>query len=420
MIKFHHTVLGGEALKDKALNLIIKIKYELAVFILLCIQACMSLDFLNGMVDRFLVYYLADFSMAINSRLLIGSLVNLLTDHPTETWINCFAGIVLVLTLLFTSIIIGRIIRQTDEKFLPCILVLTLFFTSGSFTLYGFSEFFGLLDIYMYLFVVISALIVRNKYLKWLILPLCVCGMMINYAFPLSYFVFIALILLYHICTEEKKLGNIILLVVSCITVLALMIYCVFYAKNYTLMSFEEIWAIMEEKFGGELTYGQMRYYDYYLFGNEEQEQIMNIEMDGMTPIQFIKVYFRFMVEYGYNFTHLVIVLVTAIPVVAAFWYIWIKCIRASKTKTDKFIFACFILANLGIVACCILSTDLTRWFGMGITIQFGLCYYMFAMKNKIFEDVMMKIKETLKGKTVLVAAVYIAYASCGYFTITG
>ena len=84
----------------------LKIKYELVLFLMLLVQACFNLDFVNGMDRNFLLYYLVDFSMGKTSRLLIGSLVNLLTDNPTKVWINCFAGVVLLLTFIFTSVIL--------------------------------------------------------------------------------------------------------------------------------------------------------------------------------------------------------------------------------------------------------------------------------------------------------------------------
>lgn len=408
-------------MKTKAVNLISKYKYELAAFLLLCIQACINIDFSRGMSERFYSYYLVDFSMGKTSRLLIGSLVNLLTDRPTVVWINCFAAVVLVLTFALTSILIGRIIKSVDSEMRSCIVVFSLFFVSGAFTFYGFSKFFGLLDIYMYLLAVFSVLVVKHKLLRWLIPLFCVCGVLINYAFPISYFLIIALVLLYLIFTEEKKAGNIIILLLSCLLSAAIMLFCIFYGKHTTTVTFDEMWQIMEQKIGMELEYSHVSYYDYYLFGNEEREALVGVELDGMTPAEFVKAYMKYMTMFGYNTSDMLSVAFGALPVLAVFWTIWLRCIKTSETKGKKFVYACFMLSALGIVACCLTSTDFTRWAGSGVMVQFCLGYYMFKAKDKPFEKAMGEIREFLKGKAFLAGIVYVVYASLiSLFNITG
>lgn len=408
-------------LKEKSLNIISKFKYELSVFLLLCIQGCIDTTVFRGMDPGYYGYYLADFSMGKTSRLLIGSFVNLLTDKPTVEWMNGFAAVVLVLVYFFTAVLIGRVIKSTDSNLRPCIIIFSLFSVSGAFGVYTFSRFFGLLDIYMYLFTVLSVVAVRNKMFRWLIPLFCIGGVLINYVYTIAYFPLIAAVLLYLIFTQEKKTGNIILFTVMCAVTVALMFYCAFVGKETATFTFEEMHKIMEQKLGEELTYDQIHYFDYYLYGSHENEERLGVDMSGMTPVEFISALLWYLREEGYNFSGIRTVAIGALPIFAVFWVIWIKCMKNAQTKPRKFVYLCFMLVPVFALACCILSTDMTRWAAAGLIVQFGLGMFMFAMKDEPFEKTVRYFKEKLKGKGFIVAAVWLVYASgISLFTITG
>lgn len=408
-------------LKKKAINVISKFKYELAAFLLLCVQAFVDSDLLRGMDPGFYGYYLADFSMGKTSRLLIGSFVNLLTDNPTVEWINGFAAVILVLTYIFTALLIGKVIKSTDSQLRPCVVIFSLFAVSGAFGVYTFSKFFGLTDIYMYLFTVLSVVAVRNRMFKWLIPLFCIGGVLINYVYTIAYFPLIAAVLLYLIFTQEKKAGNIILFVAVCAVSVLLMFYCAFIGKETATFTFEEMQSIMESKLGEELTYDQIHYYDYYLYGSHQNEELYGVNMQGMTPVEFIGALLWYLSEVGYNFRGMITVTLSALPVFIGFWVLWFRCIREAETKPRKFIYLCFMLVPLFTVLCCVLSTDMTRWAASGTIVQFGLCMFMFAVKDKPFEKVMLKFKELIKGRGVIVAVIWIVYESgITLFSITG
>lgn len=408
-------------MKDKVLNIISKTKYELSVFLILCVQACINTDIFSGMDTGFYGYYLADFSMGKTSRLLIGSFVNLLTDKPTVGWINGFAAVVLILVYIFTAILIGRVIKSTDKKLRPCIIIFSLFAVSGAFGVYTFSKFFGLLDIYMYLFTVLAVVAVQNRMFKWLIPLFCIGGVLINYVYTIAYFPLIAAVLLYLIFTREKKAGNIILFIVMCTVTVALMFYCAFVGKETATFTFDEFHKIMEQKLGQELTYDQIHYFDYYLYGSHENEERLGVDMSGMTPVEFISALLWYLREEGYNFSGIKAVAIGSFPVIAVFWAIWLRCIKFAQTKPEKFVYLCFMLVPAFAAVCCILSTDMTRWAASGLIVQFGIGLFLASVKDEPFEKTMLYFKEKLKGKGFVVAAVWVVYASSiTLFSLTG
>ena len=397
-----------------------KFRYELSAFLLLVIQACMNIDFRNGMDNNFYVYYLADFSMGKTSRLLIGSLINLLTDKPTTVWLNCFAAVVLLLTFILTSLLVGRVIKSTEGKMRTVITVFSLFFVSGAFTFWGFSKFFGILDIYMYLLAVISVIAAHNRIFRWLIPAFCVGGVLINYVFTISYYPIIALVLLYLIATSEKKAGNVIILLLSGGISVALMFYCLIVGKTTATMPFEEMWQIMEDKLGTEISYNAATYYEFYLYGTEENSVSYGIDMNASVS-NFIEAFSRYLLESAHNIRDFISVTIGALPVFGVFWYIWGKCFGAAETKLKKFVFFCIIVSPVFTVICCLLSTDITRWAAPGIFTQFILGFVMFAGKDKLFEDTLLSIRAKLKGRSFVVIMLWLVYAS--FFTsysITG
>ncbi len=420
MIEFC-VVKAVNRLKEKAINLFSKFKYELSVFLILCVQACIDKSIFYGVNAGYYCYYLADFSMGKTSRLLIGSFVNLLTDKPTVEWINGFAAVVLILVYIFTAVLIGRVIKSTDSKLRTCVIVFSLFSVSGAFGVHTFSRFFGLLDIYMYLFTVISVVAVRNKMFKWLIPLFCIGGVLINYVYTIAYFPLIAAVLLYLIFTQEKKTGNIILFTVMCTVTVALMFYCAFVGKETATVTFEEMQAIMERKIGEKLTYGHIHYYDFYLYGNHQSLEQLGLNMSEMKPADFIAALLWYLREKGYYFGGIKAVAIGALPAFYVFWTIWFRCIKNSLTKPRKFIYLCFMLVPIFAIMCCVFSTDMTRWAASGLIVQFGIGLFMFAVKDEPFEKTMLYFKERLKGKGFVVAAIWAVYvSSISLFSIMG
>ena len=407
-------------LKIKASSIVSKYKYELSAFVLLIFQACLDIDFRQGMDRNFYSYYLADFSMGRTSRLLIGSLVNLLTDKPTVLWINCFAAVVLVLTFAFTSLLIGKIIKAADNETRPVIAVFSLFFVSGAFTFRGFSSFFGILDIYMYLFAVLSLVIVRNKAFRWFIPLICIGGLLVNYIFIFSYYPIIALVLLYLIATEEKKTANVIILLVSAILMAVLTFYCLIIGKTTATMPFEDMWQAMENKLGTELEYENVSYYKFYLYGEHLIPEGYGININDSVS-DFAVAFTRFLKENAFNAQAYFKVAIGAVPVLIVFWAVWMRCIKKAETKIKKLVYLCFMISPVFALICCLLSTDIARWAAPGIMTQFMLGYFMFAVKDKPFAETVAELKEKLRGKAFAVVILWAVYASFrSIYTIIG
>lgn len=397
--------------KDKLLLLFDKFGYELFVFILLAVQVLDNSHRTEAMSPIRTTFYLGDLSMGFASRLIIGSFVNLLTDNPTPEWLASYGRVVLWAVLIAVSIVLGRILRKTAKEMKDAALIFTLFFCTGSLTLYGFSYFFGMLDIYMFIAMLASALLINNKYLRWLVPLLSVFGVFVNYAYLITYFPLVILLILYN-TAKTKKPVDIIYFIASCLPIIAATVYCVLFERNSVTITFSELWDTMIEKSGYPFVYEEVCYFDFYLFGVSDSYGVANFEFNNMTPIEFLTSLPKIVFSLELDTTTYFILGSIALPVLAVFISLWIKCIKLSQTKTEKFVFLCAILATLLIFLNCIISNDITRWVEAGFIVQFGFVFFLFAKRDETFRRVIIRTKEWMKGKSLLLVLGFFVHAT--------
>ena len=82
---------------EKIKNIASQWKNEAVIFLMTMITVFINIDELSGIHHMFVTQYISDFSMGINSRMLIGSIIKLLNPHPTEEWLTNFAIVFLII-----------------------------------------------------------------------------------------------------------------------------------------------------------------------------------------------------------------------------------------------------------------------------------------------------------------------------------
>ncbi len=386
-------------------------KYELGIFVLLCLQAFMNLRYFYMVGEFSRLYFLVDYSMGKASRLLVGSIVRLLTDNPTSEWIKNFSLIVLFITIFFTAIFVGKAIKRTDESLRTQVYIFAMFFVSGSFTMYNYSKFVGLLDIYMFIFAAFAAVFACNKYLRYLVPFLCVAGVFTHQTFAISYFPLVILIVFYLMITQEKKAGNVIVFAVTSAVTVAATLFCILKGPETMTVTFEEAAEIIMQR-NKDVQLSDMNNLAFYLF-NIAPEEI------GLTPEQiadaslwdFLSTMGGFITKNKITLKGVISILLPVTMVLSFFYAIWIRCIKITESKAKRFVYACFIMFTVFIPVCCIVSTDYIRWVQAGMLTQFGLGFLMFTRKDEAFSKVMDEFKAFFSDKKLLLFAVYAAYA---------
>ncbi len=399
-------------MKTKAAKIFSSIKYELCIFVLLAVQALRWIvpNFYVGEYLR--VYYLVDLSMAKTSRLLIGSIVKLLNPDPSPEWIAGFATVAVFAVLLFASILIGKVIRFSNEEVKPQLLVFAAFAVTGVFTFTGFSVFLGFLDVWMLLVTLLAVVCACNKYLRWFVPVLCATGVFIHNAYALTYFSLIILVVFYLMVTSEKKAGNAVVFLISGAVTAALTLFVTLRGSETATVTYEQLFEILKNKGGHVYDDRGIESIAYYILNIPPSYTGYTAEFIADASL-WESIYYtaKFALQdisLGYTFSNLIF----GISVLAAFWAIWIKCIKNTEVKSRKFVYACFMLFSLLIFILMVVAYDFARWFQAGILVQFGLVMFMFFSKDEPFEKTMQELGTFFGNKKLLVMLVFIVYAT--------
>lgn len=399
-------------MKTKAAKIFSSIKYELCIFILLVIQAVSNLypRFSVGEYTR--LYYLVDYSMGKTSRLLVGSLVKLLNPDPSPRWIAGFCMVVLGAVLILSAVVIGKVIRCSDAEIKAQTLVLTAFAVTGMFTFLNFSLYLGFLDIWMFIIALIAIPCISNKYLRWLVPVLCAVGVFIHNAFAITYFPLIALVAFYVVVTKEKKLASSIVFVVSCVVAVAVTLWVSVKGAGTATMTYEQLVEALRNRGGYTYTDFGIDNIAFYLLDIPPQNTGVTPEMvAGASALERLKLMAGVNLA-DISLTHTISLTAFGGAVIAAFWAVWVKCMKNTESKGRRFVYLCFILSAFTIPLGMLVAQDFIRWFQAAIITQFAFAMFMIVAKDEPFKKTLQQLGIYFKDKTVLLAIMFIVYAT--------
>ncbi len=399
-------------MKTKAAKIFSSIKYELCVFVLLAVQAVSNLHphFSVGEYTR--LYYLVDYSMGKTSRLLIGSLVKLLNPDPSPRWIAGFCMVVLGVVLLFSAILIGKVIKCSDSEIKAQTLVLTAFAVTGMFTFSNFSLYLGFLDIWMFIIAIIAMLCIDNKYLRWLVPVLCVVGVFIHNGFAITYFPLFGLAIFYLIVNKEKKFADSVVFIASCAVTVAATLWVSVKGAGTATITYEQLFETLRNKGGFTYTDFGIKNIAFYLLDIPPENTGVTAEMvAGANALERLIMMAKVNLA-DISLTYTVSLVVFGTAVIAACWAVWIKCMKNTESKGRRFVYLCFMLSVLTIPLGMIVAQDFIRWYQSAIITQFALAMFMLVMKDEPFKKTMQQLGVFFKDKTVLIAIMFIAYAT--------
>ncbi|MBE6820619.1 MAG: hypothetical protein E7516_06175 [Ruminococcaceae bacterium] len=406
-------------MKTKAARIFSSIKYELCIFMVLAVQAVSNLypDFSVGEYTR--LYYLVDYSMGKTSRLLIGSLVKLLNPDPSPRWIAGFCMIVLAVVLLFSAIIIGKVIKCADSEIKAQALVLTAFAITGMFTFSNFSLYLGFLDIWMFIIAIIAMLCIDNKYLRWLVPVLCAVGVFIHSGFAATYFPLFGLAVLYLVFSKEKKFADSVVFIASCAVTVAATLWVLVKGAGTATITYEQFFETLKNKGGFTYTdFGIENIAFYFLDIPPENTGITAEMVAGANAVERLIMMVKVNLA-DISLTYTVSLVIFGTAVIAACWAVWVKCMKNTESKGRKFVYLCFMLSVLTIPLGMIIAQDFIRWYQSAIITQFALAMFMLVTKDEPFKKTMQQIGFYFKDKTVLLAIIFIVYATAQPYGLT-
>ena len=235
----------------------------------------------------FMTFYLIDYRVGFVSRALIGSVVYLFTKHPTVGMISAALTVTALLSLLLFAFLQAQIVRKTlQRKDHAALLASYLFFLNAIFWCNTF-EWIGMLDVFMTLLAQFYLFFAeRKRSLAFALAPVvCFLGLMVHTAFFCVYFPVVAAILWFELLRRGKpRAARVSLFVVTCAVSVALFILFTFFAQKFVRIGWDELLALMREKYDGKIF---ENYFSYYLYGVDEVKDYTAHSTKELLPFLF-------------------------------------------------------------------------------------------------------------------------------------
>ena len=208
------------------------IKFEILIFTYLLFQLYLKIPSADNMHTWCTTPYALSYEMGFNSRFLIGSFVNILTKYITMEYLHTFILICLILLSLLVAVLLGNVIKKSDNKTNTIMIVLVLLFLASpasiSFLFYRGN--FGRLDTFLLLFTLIALILLDKPRLKFFIPVLCFMSMATQQVFTFTYMPIIVLLMLLDLAVKEFSKKQVVFTAITFVVLIVSFVYFQFFA----------------------------------------------------------------------------------------------------------------------------------------------------------------------------------------------
>lgn len=163
-------------------NSIKKYRYELIIFVVLLAQAMPA--FIKG-PSNYYIAYLFDYKIGYVSRVLIGSFINLITNNLTVTWLRTFITISYISVFVLVALLLGTLIRNAGEDVRKALIFMVTYFLIAKYAMWVWFIYFGIFDVFWFLFALLSIIFINNRYTMWFVPLLCFSAWPLTMLLPL-------------------------------------------------------------------------------------------------------------------------------------------------------------------------------------------------------------------------------------------
>ncbi|MEI6579603.1 MAG: hypothetical protein WCN92_09105 [Eubacteriales bacterium] len=391
----------------KFMVLLSKIKYEIAIFAVLLVQMAIRINWANPIETNYLSFYLLDYKVGFVSRAFIGSIVALLTKQATVKWLTGFIILSFVFVYFILTLILGKLIRGTTGDTKNIVVFLVAVFLFASFSIRIFVQSIGMLDIYWFLFALLIMICLKNKFSKWFIPLLCLFGLATHYSFAFSFLPFTIVLIFYEAYKAKSKISSIFLAAISFFVSVCATVYFVFFSNSQIKLTSDGLYSYLSKK----ADFHVWRYFfDGYLFYTDLYS---GKKVEGFSGfLEVLKTTAFESMRFSNFFTSLCLTL----PLIVLFFCIWKRAYRLSQKKGEKFIILLCIMLPLPVLPSFILSTDLPRFLGEILIVQFLMLFYMLIDKNETIIAILKRTEGFFKKYPVMLILIFVLSLSAYYY----
>ncbi len=393
-----------------------KIKYEALLFGFMSFSLAIVLSNEQDPMWLYNEFYLVDYSVGFCSRLLIASIVSLITDNFSNEWLTGFCIASNLIAYLLYAILAGRVIRKLKDN--TATLAKAAAFTVALFPLgmTVFAHWFGMLDIFMFIIAMITVVCINSKWLCVLTPVLIFIGLAVHPGYVFQYAPLIGALLAYKMVKSNFAKSDVILFFVSAAVGALSLAYFEFFALKTLTVSFEGLKEHIASKIGDySLIRGE--FYKGYLFNDYSDEVIQGSDTALANPSNY---YERIMVflstAFGSISVFTLIYYFICFVFVCVFFCVLLR--RLFKTEKGFLRKSPYVLSALIIFmsACAsLLSTDTQRWLSAGILSMLIFMLNLLYNSDETATAVCDKAGEKLKSSPLIAVLFLFAFVSSLY-----
>lgn len=367
-----------------------KTKYEACILLFLLAQLIIFVPDKEGMPMWQLLTYLGDYSHGFMPRALLGEAITWFSDTVSLEILFSLSFTVCVLLCIASALLGGYLIKNCENK--TAVTVIIAVMLGSPIFMPVFASWLGLMDVYLILLTFIAFVFNENKFLRYTVPVIAIICTAIHHAYLFLYMVPLAIALLYDLFKNKKYIRDGIVCGVTYITLIALGLYTVKARNADGFSSTEEMIDFMLLKA------------DFPLSREWLQSVVPNEYMTGVD-------YIRDNITSTMSASNLFGIAVIFAPIFILFAYGWIKAIRNSSDKAEKFVLFLCLVHPLSSVPAYIFGLNWNRWTSAIITSQCILYLFMLYRKNESVCATVKKITEFVKKRFILVVF-YIIYVA--------
>lgn len=368
-----------------------KTKYEVCILIFLLVELIAFIPSTDSMTIWQTLTYLGDYSHGYMPRAFLGEVFSWFTPTISLRLFWCVSVAVTVILSVIISLLCGKIIKKSENK-AAVISVIAVMLASPIF-MPLLASWLGIVDIYLILLTLFAFILNENRFLRYLVPVIMLVCVAIHHAYMFLYMVPLAIALLYDCISNKKYIRD----GIFCGLTYALLIaFALFTAMTRTASGFGSIDKMIDFMIS-KADFPLDKQWLSSLVSNEyftDAEHITDTITAEMSPA---------------NLLGIVVILA---PVFIAFVYGWIKSIRQSDKKEEKFVLFLCLIQPLSAVPAYIFGLNWNRWTSAIITSQCILYLFMLCRKNNAVSCSVNGIVEKSKKHFIIVVFYLIYYAS--------
>lgn len=355
----------------------LKYQYDLLIFAFLTFQLFLMMPSAEHMHVWITTPYALNYTYGFASRLLVGSFINLLTPYLSVRFLWLFILIFTILLCLLLSLFFGSCIRANSEKNavqkkcsrlsislrleevnIALITLIALYLASPASVAYLFnSANFGRMDIYLFIFSLLSLFCIRHRTLKFLVPVLGLLSIATHQVFMFTYFPLILGILLYYLYENDFNKKSMLFFFCTLSVFSIAFIYFQFFS-SINMGSADEVIESIQHRSNIPITKTMIEA-EYFWNISEHRPWFINIDraVRGLIALCL-------MVPFHFFLIHI-------------YW----QAIKHCNERTLKIIFMLIICLPVLSVPAFALTVDWGRWFAALYTVQLLIILYLAKIK---------------------------------------